>query len=98
MTTIHSSRTLGTLIRGRRLDRGLSQSDLADLVGVSRKWIGDIERGKPTAEIGLIIRLLDSLDLDFQATSRSSSDQQELEAPPEIPRVDLDKLLKPYQS
>lgn len=49
MTTIHSSRTLGTLIRGRRLDRGLSQSDLADLVGVSRKWIGDIERGKPTA-------------------------------------------------
>lgn len=76
----------------------MSQSDLADLVGVSRKWIGDIERGKPTAEIGLIIRLLDSLDLDFQATSRSSSDQQELEAPPEIPRVDLDKLLKPYQS
>lgn len=37
---------------------GLSQQALADRLGVSRKWVSELERGNPDAEVGLVIRAL----------------------------------------
>jgi transcriptional regulator with XRE-family HTH domain len=36
---------LASLIRDRREAMGLSQQALADRLGVSRKWVNEIERG-----------------------------------------------------
>ena len=55
---IRSPRELGQLIRSRREERGLTQADLAAAVGASRKWVSEAEAGKPTAEIGRVLRAL----------------------------------------
>jgi HTH-type transcriptional regulator / antitoxin HipB len=54
---------LGALIRDRRIALGLNQKTLADKVGVSRQWIVEIEKGKPRAEIALVLRAIDVLGI-----------------------------------
>ena len=70
---IQSIRDLAAVIRGRRKDLGLSQAELAHRAGVSRKWVYEFEAGKPTAEFGLLLRVLDVLDLRLQVGTRSAS-------------------------
>lgn len=85
---------LGAAIRDRRRQLNLDQSDLANQVGVSRKWIIDIEKGKPRAEIGLILRTLDALGL------RLSVDQASLVREEKIPGIalpDIDQVLNRTQ-
>jgi HTH-type transcriptional regulator / antitoxin HipB len=60
---VNSMRDVAAVVRGRRQDLGLSQADLAARVGVSRAWINAVEAGKPSVELGLVLRLLDHLDL-----------------------------------
>ncbi len=54
---------LGLVIRQRRRDLGLNQTELAARVGVGRQWIVAIEHGKARAELGLVLRTLVALDL-----------------------------------
>lgn len=60
---IRTPTDLGAAIRDRRRRLGLDQEELADKVGVRRQWIIAIEKGKPRAEIGLVLRALQALDL-----------------------------------
>jgi HTH-type transcriptional regulator/antitoxin HipB len=69
-TRITTTRDLASAIRGRRFALGLTQADVAARVGVSRPWLSQIEAGKPTANIGLVIRLLDALGLQLEVTDR----------------------------
>jgi HTH-type transcriptional regulator/antitoxin HipB len=64
--TVRSIRDLAAAVRGRRIDLGLSQADLASRAGVSRKWIYEFEAGKATAEFGLLLRVLDALGLALE--------------------------------
>lgn len=64
---------IGLAIRERRRELGLSQQELADRVDVGRQWVVEIERGKPRAEIGLLLRTLDVLALQVSITSEKSS-------------------------
>jgi HTH-type transcriptional regulator/antitoxin HipB len=64
---IRNSSELGGLIRGTRRQLGLDQSELAQKVGVSRQWIIEIEKGKPRAAIGLILRTLNALGILLDA-------------------------------
>lgn len=36
---VQAPRDIGSIIRGRRIQQGLSQARLASLSGVSRKWV-----------------------------------------------------------
>lgn len=60
---VHTPAGLAATIRGRRLDLGLSQAHVAERAGVSRKWLWDVERGKATAEFGLLLRVFEALSL-----------------------------------
>jgi HTH-type transcriptional regulator/antitoxin HipB len=60
---------LGLLIRTRRHELGLDQQALATRIGVSRLWVIEFERGKPRAEIGLVMRALLALDLRLDVAS-----------------------------
>lgn len=54
---------LGRAVRLKRQEKGLSQSALAAQLGVERKWVIRLESGNPKAELGLVLKALDALDL-----------------------------------
>ncbi len=92
---INSIRDLAATTRGRRVSSGLSQAELATRARVSRQWISEFEAGKPTAELGLVIRLLDALGLrlNLDEPERASG----ADRPPRGMTVDLDALLEDYR-
>jgi len=53
---------IGNIVRRRRTEAGLSQGELADNIGVSRKWIADLEKGHPRAQLQLVLDVLNALD------------------------------------
>ena len=44
---------------------GMDQGSLARKVGVSRQWIVEAEKGKPRAEVGLMLRTLNALGVSL---------------------------------
>ena len=54
---------LGAAIRLKRKEKGLTQSGLAALLGAERKWVINLESGNSKAEIGLILRAFEALNL-----------------------------------
>jgi HTH-type transcriptional regulator / antitoxin HipB len=90
--TIHAIRDLAAAVRGRRKDLGFNQADLARRAGVSRKWIYEFEAGKPTAEFGLVLRVLDELGLALELAPRSDQGPAARGDP-----VDLDALLDEHR-
>jgi len=78
---IDSARDLGRFVRDQRRVAGWSQAVLAERAQVSRRWLSDLEAGKPTAEVGLVFKVVAALSLviDVQA------------AP--VPEIDLDAYL-----
>jgi putative transcriptional regulator len=60
------SLVLKNRLKVARAERGLSQGDLAELVGVSRQTISSIETGQfnPTAKLALILCI--ALDKKFE--------------------------------
>ena len=65
--TIACAGDIGTLIRDRRSVHGMTQPDLALAAGVGVRFVVDVERGKPTAQIALVLRLLEALGVGLSA-------------------------------
>lgn len=87
---VRSTAEIAAAAKGRRLDLGLSQTDLAERAGLSRKWISEFEAGKPRAELGLVLRVLEELGLRLDvvlAPVRRRSTRV----------VDLDRLLEEHR-
>ena len=87
MTQIRTIADLSGVVRARRQALGLTQAMLAARAGVSRKWLVDLEGSKASIEIGLLLRVLDALDLALQATQSAQDDSAS----------DLDRLLETYR-
>jgi len=49
---------------------GITQSELAGAAGVGRKWLSQLENGKATAEIGLILRLVHTLGYEVELLAK----------------------------
>jgi len=64
--TVSDPIALGHLIREARRALGLRQPDLALSAGVGVRFLVDIERGKPTAQIGKIMQVLAALGIDMR--------------------------------
>ncbi|HET7630888.1 MAG TPA: helix-turn-helix domain-containing protein [Gemmatimonadaceae bacterium] len=77
---IRSATELGHLAREARRSQGLTQAQLAARVGASRKWIIDLEGGKRTADLSLVLRTLNILGLDLDVTPRTRSRPSVLDA------------------
>ena len=83
---IRNAKEIGALVRENRLKLKLSQAQLAERVGVSRLWIVLLEKGKNTAQLGLVLRTLDILGLSLEMGGKTSTSQSN--------SIDLDKLLR----
>lgn len=94
MAVIHSARGLGQILRGRRREMGRTQAEVAAAAGVSRAWLAQAEAGKATAAVGLVMRVLDTLDLDLATSIRGAAP-----ARPErgCDHVDLDAIIEDHR-
>jgi transcriptional regulator with XRE-family HTH domain len=71
------ARRLGALIRSRREAMNLRLDDLASAAGVGRRFLHDLETGKPSCQVGLALAVaaavgLRPLDLIEQQAAASS--------------------------
>jgi y4mF family transcriptional regulator len=73
---IRSPEDLGRLIREQRKRQGLRQVDLAAMVGASHVFLGDVEKGKPTVQLGRVLQLLDELGLVLRVELPHSVDDR----------------------
>jgi len=67
---ITDSEKLGNIIRNRRKELNYTQAFLSEYTGLSISFISDVERGKPTVEIGKVIQLTSILGLDINVDVR----------------------------
>jgi HTH-type transcriptional regulator / antitoxin HipB len=68
---IRRSEELGAVILSARRARGLNQAELAKRLGVSRVWLGQVERGKASLRLDLVLRVLNELQITLTVSSGS---------------------------
>lgn len=94
---------LGAYVRSRRNELGMDQAELAKKAGTSRKWLVEVERGKPGAEIGLVLQTLRALGVVIDLTDgRRKPDETHRSrdiSPDESEKEteSLDDVLLPYE-
>lgn len=64
--TIHTPVDLAVAVRGRRLELGLTQDDLALASGTGRRFIVDVERGKATLRLESVLAVVGALGLRIE--------------------------------
>ena len=82
-TQIKTMHDLASVARGRRIELGLTQAEVASRSGVSRDWVNSFERGKRTVEISLVFRLFDALGIGVEAADASEVNE-EPDGPPNL--------------
>jgi len=60
---ITNARDIGVALKRARTAKGLSQQQVATMIGVTRQWVASVEAGAPTARLGLVIDALKCVDL-----------------------------------
>lgn len=86
---VSSIRDIAAAVRGRRKDLGLNQAELAERAQVSRKWVYEFEGGKGTAEFGLLLRVLEELELVMELAPPATSSRGT--------KLDLDVVLDEHR-
>lgn len=56
---------IGDVIKSARKKAGLTQLELSGMVGVSRAYYADVERGRYTPSLKILSRLADILGIDL---------------------------------
>ncbi|NBP68877.1 MAG: transcriptional regulator [Cytophagia bacterium] len=64
-----SQPSLGKTIREHRKKSGLSQQALAEMVGVGKTVIYDLEKGKDTVKLSTLLRILQGLNISVRLES-----------------------------
>lgn len=63
---------IGAIVRSARKSKKLRQDQLAGAAGVGVRFIVDLEGGKPTAQIGKVLKILETLGCSLRITSPPS--------------------------
>ncbi len=58
--------TIGRIIRDERKELGLRQDELAAASGVGLRFLVELERGKPTVQMGKVLDVLAALGCQLQ--------------------------------
>jgi HTH-type transcriptional regulator/antitoxin HipB len=70
--SIDNPEDLGRAVRSARTARGLRQEDLALASGTGRRFIGDLERGKPSLQLAPTLAVTRALGLRLELTAAAS--------------------------
>lgn len=66
---------LGILVRRVRKAQGLRQDQLAGVAGVGLRFIVDLEAGKPTIQIGKLLKVLEALGCGVTVTPPAGTEE-----------------------
>ena len=58
---LNSVADLGLAVRAVRTSAGVRLDDLAAMLGISKQFVTDLEHGKPTVRLGLVLKVLAEL-------------------------------------
>ena len=61
---------IGNILRKKRKSQGLTLEQVAQHCGLSIRFVSEVERGKPTAEFGKVLFLLNAVGVDIFANAR----------------------------
>lgn len=84
---------IGALMKDRRRALGLDQADLAIQIGVSRLWVNQVERGKPGASLGLVLRALAALGIELSGHASDKRGEKRPSAVAPIITPDIDAVV-----
>lgn len=73
MTHVTHVKDIGQLVRQRRKDAGLTLKDAAGMAGVGVRFLSELERGKATLQLGLVIEVLQLFGLELHVNTRGAS-------------------------
>lgn len=68
---LNSIEDLGRMVRRSRERRKLSQQEFADLAGVGRRFVSELENGKPTLEFAKVLQVARAAGISLIARDRS---------------------------
>lgn len=72
---VHSVQELGALARAHRKARGLTLEQTAGIGGTGIRFLSELERGKPTAQLGKALEALRLLGLEVLIVPRGEADR-----------------------
>jgi len=67
---IFTTEQFGETIRARRRQIGVTQKDLAMTCGTGLRFIIDLEKGKPTCQVGKVLQVVQALGFDINTVPR----------------------------
>jgi len=80
------------LIRSTRRSQHLSQEQLAGRLDVSRAWIVQIEQGKPSVRLDLVMRVMNELGITLSASNDETEKMPQPDAVDDDDIFDIDSI------
>lgn len=71
---VRTAADFGTLLRNGRKTAGLSQVELARRLGTTQRWVSEVERAKPTAELGRVLQALEMVGVRLDAREAGAAE------------------------
>ena len=68
-----ATKDIAASVKAARRQLKLRQADLAAAAGVGVRFLIELESGKPTAQLGKTLAVLNALGLDFDVTPRATA-------------------------
>lgn len=63
-----TTKAIGTAVQAARKNQKVTQADLALASGTGVRFIIELEKGKPTCQIGKVLSVLDTLGIRLELT------------------------------
>lgn len=79
---VRNAKELGRLTRAHRKSRGIPLETVAGLGNLGKRFLSEFERGKETAEIGKVLKALNTLGLEVIIQPRNVQGKAKLKASP----------------
>lgn len=73
MSKIQKTKDIGSLIKSKRTEKNLSQQELAEICGVGRRFISEIETAKKESyDLSLVLRVLQRLGYEVRVIDKEN--------------------------
>lgn len=72
---------LGKIIKSRRKEKKMTQKDLSLHCNVGERFLSELERGKPTVELGKVLKVMSRLNIELVVQSTSEVQKNKYKIP-----------------